>query len=94
MVMVTVTPAPPSTSAASSRVRASVIRCRKSFTNAVGSKRSAQRGVVDLAFGLEVARQVVVRIAPPVAAVDVDFPAPYRISQCDQRAQFIGDALG
>lgn len=64
----------------------------------IGDERSrvgglADRGVVHLAGGVEVTGQVVVRVAPPVRARDVDLAAAQRVAQRDQHAQLIRDPL-
>ncbi|MBF6454810.1 hypothetical protein [Nocardia cyriacigeorgica] len=56
-------------------------------------QRLTQRGVMDLAGLLEITRQVVFRVAPPVAALDVDFAPSQRVTQRDQHAQLVRYAL-
>lgn len=56
-------------------------------------QRLTQRGVLDLAGLLEITRQVVFRVAPPVAALDVDFAPSQRVTQRDQHAQLVRYAL-
>jgi len=56
-------------------------------------QRLADRGVVHGAGGLEVAGQVVLWVASPCGALDVDLTAAVRVPQCHQDAQLVGDAL-
>ena len=53
----------------------------------------ADGGVVHVPVGLEVGRQVVLGVSPPVGASHVDLPAPDRLPQRPQDAQLIGDPL-
>ncbi len=48
---------------------------------------------MDLARGLEVARQIILRVAPPARPVDIHLAAPQSVAQRDQHAQLIRDAL-
>ena len=72
---------------------ASAIRCRRPAMNSVGSSGLTHRGVVDVAVVLEVAGQVVLRVAPPAGAIDLDLPATQRVAQRDQHAQLVRDPL-
>ncbi|MFB7178606.1 hypothetical protein ACFCYI_12985 [Streptomyces sp. NPDC056257] len=82
----------PSASEAENRFRPAVMRFFRSAMNA-RVQRLAGRGVVHGASGLEVAGQVVLRVAPASGTLDMDLAAADRVPQGDQGAQLERDAL-
>ncbi|MBV8992726.1 MAG: hypothetical protein JO287_03265 [Pseudonocardiales bacterium] len=58
-----------------------------------GVQRFADRGIVHVAVVAEIARQILVRVTPPPGSLHPHLAAAQGLSQGDQHAQLIGDAL-